>query len=332
MPSIQQVYADEFLSNYAWGIITQPDGEFVSGAFAPITPVPKPSGKYRKFNENSRAEMERDKALVRAVHSEVSTSDFAWSEDNYNCEEYAHGTHLSPKELAAADQRPLFEMAKTRYVINVVRQKHEIAFANAFFTTGVWGEDVAFGGAGQPVVWSDYQQSDPIGLALKLRESRKKAGGRYPNRGLCGAAVARALQNHPAIKNVMSVASDRIVPMSLVAKLFGLDSIVVAGATKTTSVEGAASPTFDFIFGRSLLMAYMAANGEPDGLDASAARIFSWTEGATGAPNPQMMVPVERIPRPLNNDERIQASMNWGHKVTGASLGVFLSNCVSADF
>lgn len=333
---INQVYTDQFLSDYAFGILGNEDGEYVSGRFAPLTPVPKPSGKYRIFDSASRAQFETAKALVRAPHEEVSTSDFDWSEDNYNCEEYAHGTHIAPEEVGAADQRALFEMAKTKYVLQVIRQKHEIAFAAKFFVTGVWGAtagstDVSFGGASQPVVFNDFVNSDPIGLIMKAAEDMRKAGGRWPNVLLIGPAVRRAFANHPQIKNVIGVTSERIVTMDLVARAFGLERIVVAGATKTTSVDAAATAAFDFIYGRSMLLAYVAPNGQPDGLDASACRIFSYNETAAG-PTGDLLVPIQRIPRPLNGDERIQGKMNWGHKVTGPQLGTFFNGAVESTF
>jgi hypothetical protein len=330
-----QVYTDAFLSNFAFGLLGNPDEDYVSGKFVPITPVPKPSGLYRIFDQNSRAQFERPKAVVRAPHAEVGTSDFDWSQDNYNTEQYAHGTHLAPEELQASDQRVIFQKAKTRYVMQVIRQKHEIAFANAFFKAGVWGAagstDVTFDGTTIPY-FSDFTMSDPIAYIAKERESMRITGGRWPNRLLVGPAVARALRTHPAILNSLSLSSDRVASIDVVARLLDLDSITVAGATKTTSVELAANPTFDFIFGRSMLLAYMSKNGEPDGLDASAARIFSWNGGNVGAPNENLIIPIQVIPRPLNEDERIQGKLNWGHKITGPYLAKFYSGVVAPTY
>lgn len=331
---INQVYVDQFLSTYAFGLMGNPDEDYVSGKFAPITPVPKPSGLYRVFDQNSRAQFEAAKAVIRAPHQEVGTSDFDWSQDNYVTEEYAHGTHLAPEELQAADQRVLFEKAKVKYVMQVIRQKHEIAFAQSFFKAGVWGNagstDVLFDGTTIPY-FSDYTASDPVAYIAKEQEAMRILGGRWPKHLLAGPAVARALRTHPAILNALSLSSDRIASIDVVARVLGLDSITIAGATKTTSAELAANPTFDFIFGRNMLLAYMAPNGQPDGLDVSAARIFSYNGTAEG-PNQNLIIPIQRIPRPLNNDERIQGKLNWGHKITGKFLGKFYQDVVPATF
>lgn len=335
---LNQVYYDQFLSDYAFGVLGNPEEDYVSGKFVPLTPVGKPSGKYRVFDQKTRAQMETAKALVRAPHEEVSTSDFDWASDNYNTEEYAHGTHLAPEELAAADQRAFLEMAKVRYVMSVVRQKHEIKFCDSYFKAGVWGSagstDLTFGTAANPV-FDDYTASDPIAQIAKIREDGRKTSGKWFNRALIGPAVWRAIMNHPAIKNVMAVTSNRIPTTALVAQILGLESITVAGATKATSVEGAAASaaTFDFIFGRHMLIGYFAQNNQPEGVDASAARIFSFNgQNGAGAPNQSLLFPIERIPRPLNGDERIQTKANWGHKITGPYLAVFCSGVVSASF
>lgn len=323
MPAPQSIHVDRALSDYAWGVMQDPT-EFVSGGFAPITPVDHMSDKYYVLPSEPFL---RGDAQIRKAHQESVGSDFELSTDNYNCERYAWHTHLSEDDLNNADNPRLIEEAKVRFVVDNIRLMHEVAFCTSYFKTGVWGTDLVAGT--DFTAWSSFGTSDPIKDVETGKRKIKVDGGAPANAILIGYDGWRALKQHPAILNRIGGASNRIVTRELVAALFEVDRIVVAGARKSTNTPGQTA-AYDFVFGRNMLLTHMAPNNSNQQIDSSAARIFTWR--GTNGPNDGLPVPIARIPRPLNRDVRIEGEINFAHKVTGSKLGVFYSNVVSSTF
>jgi hypothetical protein len=107
------------------------------------------------------------------------------------------------------------------------------------------------------------------------------------------------------------------------AQLFEVDRVVVMGAIQTTSNEGAASPTFDFIGGKHALLAYAAP--APGLMVASAGYTFNWT-GLPGASATGWRIKKYRWEKIASDILEIEQAYAYG--LASTALGYFFSAVV----
>lgn len=325
MPTMQDVHIDAALSDFAFGVL-QDNKNHVAGGFFPIEPVDQLSNKYYTLPRNL---FSRGDARARKGNEESAGFDFDLSTDNYNCIPYGMHTDVDLRKLANADNRRLYEQAATRLVVDNLLLTHEIAWAADFFATSKWGTDytgVASAPTGnQFLQWNDAN-SDPEKDVDKASRGIIVNGGRKPNKMLVGYDVFLALKKHPKFVDRIKYTSSDPVTAQLIAKLLGLDALIVAMSTKATNAVGAAE-TYDFVHGKAALLAHVSESGDGE-LVPSAGRIFAWNEVNPGSLKSRTIA-VSRIPKPLHKAERYEAEVNWGHKVTGSQLGAFFATAVA---
>jgi hypothetical protein len=326
MPTMPQVHLDQALSDFAYGVL-QDSSEHVAGGFMPITEVDHLSNLYHVMPRNPFV---RGDAQPRGALQEAPSFEFELSKDNYNCTPYSRGADIDSFKLDNADPMPrrLMEQGATAIATENLLLTHEIAWSNQFFNTGVWGRDLV-GVAGAPAAnqfrkWSDAN-SDPEKDIDDARTWIRLNGGLWPNRLLLGVNVWMSLKRHPKIVDRIKYTSRESITPTLVAGLFGLDRIVVAGAAKATNAVGQAE-SYDWVHGDKALLAFCGENGTGD-LMPSAGRVFTW-RGANPGAITSRTIAVERIPMPLKKGWRYEATANWDNKRTGQNLGFFFDSAI----
>lgn len=323
MPTGQSLHVqaiDPALTMYAEGVAPEISQKYIAGGACPIMPTAMKSNKYRTF---PRSPFIRGVAAPRRPHTKSAEISFEWSTDNYSTENYSTSFLLSQEEIDDSDNPELLQQLATSIVVNGLLVRQELAFAAKFMTTSVWGTDKT--GVTDFPQWDDFTNSDPVANVLAWARIVDVNGGLKPNTMIVGPDVHRALKQHPAIINRMSVTGLRVATEEILAQLFEVDKYFVAGAKKVTSAEGIAeaSATFDYIYGKTLLLAYMGKSGPEIG--PSAARIFTWQKANAGAPSANGIgsIPIKRIVREETNDFKLEGSINFDQKVTSSKLAVF---------
>jgi hypothetical protein len=327
MPTMQQVHLDAALSDFGYGVL-QDSSEHVAGGFFPITEVDQLSNKYHVLPRNPFV---RGDARLSTPLSEAPTFNFELSSDNYNCEIRRQGADVDQYKLQNADTvaRRLYEEGATRIAVDNLLLTHEIEWAAKFFVAAVWGKTVtgvaAAPGANQFLQWNDAN-SDPEKDIDDGRVSVKLNGGLWPNRLLVGAEAWIALKRHPKIVDRVKHTSAEAITPAIVARLFGLERIVVAGAAKATNAVGQAE-AYAFVHGKKALLAYCGENGVGD-MMPSAGRVFAW-RGLNPGAIASRILGVERLEMPLKKGVRYEAAMSWDNKMTGQQLGYFFETAVA---
>ena len=310
------LHLNQYLTNLSIAYMQDAD-QFVAGKVFPSVRTNKQTNKYTIL---SRADWNRSEMKPRAPTTEAVYAQWGRSSDFYDCEEFALGTLVSDQDKANADDpiRPTEDAA--RYLAHQVLLHRERKWADAYFKAGVWGVEVT---GGTEVSRFSDPAGDPIKDIKKLMRDQLKATGFKPNKLILGQKSADELLEHPdIIERVLYAPVDGLARAELpeLARLFGLDSVMVVGAIQNTAAEGAAEAS-DFILDEEdALLVYAPANAGDK--IATAGTVFEWT-GVT----PELQsTGIFEIREPKKRADHYEVNDNCDMKVTGADLGVYMIN------
>tara|TARA_R110002110_G_scaffold229889_1_gene445470 strand:+ start:542 stop:1492 length:951 start_codon:yes stop_codon:yes gene_type:complete len=310
-----EVHVDSALSAVSIAY-SQDATSFVSSSVFPTVSVQHLSDKYHVFD---KAQWLRSEAGLRASGSPTRGGNFTMSTGTYTCAEY--GFHMDVDDTVArnADAGVDILTSATHYVTEKLLQKRDQVFAAAAFTTGVWtgsttGTDIGIG-TGITTAWS-ASGGTPIKDIADQQAAVHAKTGRKPSTMLIGKDVYAALKDSDDILDRVKYTERGVVTTDLLAALFDVDEVVVAGSIVNSALEGAAgvyAPVFD---ADDALLIYKPAN--PGLLTPSAGYMFQFDDLRT-----------LRYRMDANHSERIETLAAFDFKVTGADLGVFFNECVA---
>lgn len=314
-PTNYDVHYDQLLTNISTAYI-QDQARFIATKVAPIVGVDKQSNKYPVYSQN---EWFQDDAQIRGDNEESGGSGYTLSNDSYYCDVWAHHKDIGDKTRANADPVYNLDREATEFTTQKMLLRMENQWVDDYFKIGIWGTDLT-GGVGF-TVFSDYANSDPIGVVTTGSETVEGNTGYQPNTLVLGLQVYNKLKNHPDFVDRIKYTSSDAVTTQLMAKLFEVDNIYIARAIKATNVKGATA-AYDWIFGKHALLMYVAPR--PGLMTPSAMYTFTWNYApVSGA------VPIARYRMDLRKADRIEAEAAWDNKVVGKPLGYMLLGAVA---
>lgn len=317
-PNVGDLHVDVLLTMLSIAYMNEPDAYIADEAF-PVIPVPKQSNKIAKYNKDFWF---RDEAKLRAPGTETYGSGFAVdTSDTYFAENYGFHDDI-PDELRANYDQPFDpDNDATALVTEKLKLKREVAFATDFFKISVWtatGSDKDFSSAGN-FQWNDYSNSDPIGDIETAREGVYSTTGRDPNKLILGRAVWAKLKHHPDLIERIKYTQKAILTVDLVASLLEIERLMVGKAIKAAAVEGQATQTYSYIFGKHFLLMFTPAN--PGIRIPSAGYTFHWSKfGGISY--------IRRIRNDMAQYDRIEGHTFFDQKSIGTDLGYFGTNVV----
>jgi hypothetical protein len=311
---------------------TQSTDVFIATKVFPSVPVQKQSDLYWKY---SKSDFRRTDVERRAPSTESPGTGWNVTTDTYFTHVYAVHKDIDDQLRANADSVFSLDKEATEFVTMQLLLKRDIDWAARYFKTGVWGTDLA-GVTGTPSTNEfkrfDDAASDPISLFSELQTNFvQQNAGRKANTLVLGAHVINALKNHPDILDRIKYTQKGIVTEDLLASLLGVDKILVALATQTTTERGLdaksqdAAATYDFIAdSKSALLVHTPAS--PGLMTPAAGYTFTWS-GYLGGNATGTRIKRFRM-EPIASD-RIEGEATYDMKVTGSDLGLFMHNVVS---
>ena len=322
-PNVNSVHVDSILTNISVAYLQKAEN-FIADKVFPVVPVDKKSDKYFVYTKN---DWFRDEAQRRADGTESAGSGYNLTTGTYSADVFAFHKDVGDQTVANADAplNPLREA--TEFVTNRMLLRKELQFVNDFFTTGVWGSDVA-GVAGSPSSgetkqWSDYTSSDPINDIEEAKSDVLSTTGLEPNTLVLGYEVFRQLKNHPDLVDRIKYTSSQTITEDMLARMFDIDRVLVAKAVRATNKEGA-TDAYGFAYGKAALLAHVAPS--PGLLTPSAGYTFSWT-GVSGGIGSTIGVSSFRMES--LKAERVEAEMAFDNKVISSDLGYFWNTIVA---
>lgn len=306
-----EVHVDQALTNVSIAY-AQEANSFVSQRVFPTVPVQHLSNKYHVFDKGNWL---RSEAGIRGAGSPTRGGNFTMSTGTYSCLEYGFHMDVDDTVVRNADAGVDILTSTTQYVTEKLMQKRDQVFAAAAFTTSVWtgsttGNDITPG-----TLWS-ASGGTPIKDIADQQAAVHAKTGRKPNCLLLGKDVMAALKDSEDVLDRVKYTQRGIVTEDLLAALFGVDEVIVAGSIVNVNAEGA-TPSYAPVFDADdALLFYKPAN--PGLMTPSAGYMFQFQDMRT-----------LRYRIDQNHSERIETLAAFDFKVTGADLGVFFNECVA---
>lgn len=322
-PTQYSVHIDAILTNISVAYIQQAEN-FVATKVFPIVPVDKQSNKYFKYTKN---DWFRDEAQVRADATESAGGGYNLSTDSYSAQVWAFHKDIGDQTRANADTPINLDREATEFVTMRLMLRQELDFQSKFFTTGVWGTD-ATGVAGTPSAgefkqWSDFANSDPLEDIEAAKEYILQTTGFMPNTLVLGYQVFRKLKNHPDLVDRIKYTTSNVITEDMIAKMFGVDRVLVTRSVKATNNEGA-TQAYAFVHGKAAMLCYSAPSAGL--LQPSAGYTFAWTGVSSGL---GQTIGTSRFRMESLKSDRIEAEAAWDNKVVASDLGYFFATCVA---
>jgi hypothetical protein len=317
-PTKTQVHIDRPLTDYTIAQF-QSLTDFVATSVVPSLPVDKQSNKYFKYRSGDFA---RDAAALRAAGAESVGTGFNLSDESYSCDKYALHVDFDYDTLANADEPLRLEEDAVRLLTHSMAIRREAMFAAAAWRHDVWASGLTANATNQ---WSSYASSDPIIMLDQAKRDVRRKLFREPNTLILGEDAFLALKEHPDLVGRIVYTKSDILDNAEMARLLGVERLVVAKALVNGASEGKADSVSNMLSAKNALLVYLP---ETVGLmNASGIVAFDWT-GAAHLPRPQGFV-ARRFEMEERLSRRIEVEMTTDIKVVNPEAGFFFNEIVA---
>jgi len=322
-PTPGQVHVDRLLSNLSIAFIQGLD-QFIANKIYPVVPVEKRSDLFRVYPKD---DWFRDEAKKRAPGTESAGGGYDVSTDSYFCETYAFHKDIDDQTRDNSDADLNLDRDTTQFVTTKMLLKREKVWVTKNFQPGVWGTTTtgvaAAPGAGQVLRWDDAN-SDPRANVKAARRQILATTGYKPNTLVVHYDVMDALIDHPDFIERIKYTSRESINEDALAKIFGVDRVLVAGAIENSAKEGVSPAVIDFVYGKHAWLGYVAPS--PSLMAPSAGYTFSWKHAPL---NNNMGVQIKRFRMEHIESERIEGQIAFDDKIVSTELGYFFESIVA---
>jgi hypothetical protein len=250
----QLLHIDQMLTEISVGF-DNPD-TFTATMLAPAVKVTKDSDRYYVQTREVWGRATDDLRSPGARANELPP--MTLSRDTYFLEEHALKGVVPIEEQPGPDgnaDAPIDSLADTtEQVTNTILLNRELAIVTMATTTTNYNSSntTTLSGTSQ---WSDYTNSDPIGVMKTARQRIHDLIFADPNTIIMGYQVAAKLEDHTKLIARYQALSARLTDEQIAA-LLGVPRYVRAGKGKLTNVYGQAE-TYDYLWGKDVVLAYV---------------------------------------------------------------------------
>jgi hypothetical protein len=302
--------------------------DFVAARVFPNIPVSKQSDRYYVYD---RGEFNRDEMEERAPATESAGGGYKLDNTpTYYAKKYSFHHDIPDEVRANADAALNVDRDGVTYVTQKALLKRETLFASTYFSTGVWGNEVAGVSASpsgaQVLQWNDAN-SNPIEDVRTSKRVIRQSTGFEPNKMVLSREVYDKLVDHPDIidrvKYGQTAGRPAMAGVDALKALFEIEDILVMNAIVNTAKEGQTA-AHSFIGGKHAMLCHSAST--PGLLTPSAGYTFSWT-GLMG--NGVQGNRIKTLRLDLKDADRIEIDMCFDMRRVAGELGYFFSGIVA---
>lgn len=312
-PTAGSVHVNGLLTDISVAFV-QSSTKYVADRVFPAVSVMKQTDLYATYD---RGDFLRDEVQRRADGAPAVRIGYRVGTDSYVADEWAAAHAIGDQMRANADSPFSPEQDAVKFLTQKMLIKRDVEFVSKFMGTGIWGVDSS--GGSDFTQWSNAA-STPIEDIHDACFDVEAATGFLPNKLVIGRQVWYDLKNHPDIVDRVKYTSGAPIDTQIVARLFGLDEILVAGAIQNTAAEGV-THAGSHIVGDDALLVYSPPS--PGLLQPAAGYTFVWS-GLLGS-NMGQVVEQYRDEDAISDIIRIRSA--YAQKVVSSALGVFFNNC-----
>lgn len=219
---------------------------------------------------------------------------------------------------------------QTKAIAEQANIHQDIAFAKAFFRSGVWanewsGVDSTTTGDKEFIKWSN-DNSDPMTFVADRCLEIEEKTGRRPNRMAIGANVMQHLRKHPLILERVvhggTSANPAQITKNALQSLFEMEHMTVMSSIYNKAKLGNEADVTWIADPNAILLTY--APNTPSLQEPSAGYIFQWDMLGDG----QIMPIFQYKGEPGTHSEFIEGLMAYDMKKTADDLAVFCTGVV----
>jgi len=220
---------------------------FVADALFPIVPVQKEAGKVPKFGKEAFKTYRTERA-IGADPNRISPEGRGLVE--FQCTEHAIEYPVDHREA----EEDIFDAQQyaTDVIMEVIFLRREKACADLAQDPNNYpaGNKIVLSGTSQ---FTDYSNSDPIGVIDDAKAAIRAAIGREPNTMLMGYSTYQALKHHPQLLDRIKYSMKGIVTSQLMQDIFEIEKIVVG-----KSLYAAETGEFYDLWQDNIILAYVS--------------------------------------------------------------------------
>lgn len=252
MPLIENIHTDAVLTNISVAITNGKN--LVAPQVWPVVPVKKDSDIFYVYDQsNLRVDETRwaPKTTAKEISWNVST-------DTYKTERHALQELVEDDEKQNQDS-PIDVMADSaailaeKLMIRREKRLYDLLNASSTYDSGAI-VNVASGNR-----WDDFTSasSDPTEDVATARSTIFGKIGMSPNTMVLPRQVYEAVREHPTVLDRIKYTQVGVITPQLLATLFDIQNVIVAGGIENTAKEGQAA-SLSSIWGKQVYIGYVA--------------------------------------------------------------------------
>lgn len=285
--------------------------EFAGRALFPTFFTNEQAAQYYVFDRENALNIPTD--IQRAPGTAYKRSVMKLSDDSFSCKEYGHEEPVDDVEKAKYASALDADRASVARSTNIIMVNHEIRCYNLATGAGVTSSS--------PSTKWDQASADPIGDVDAAREVIHDSCGMDANTMIISRDVFNVLKELDVIVDKIKYTQKGIVTADLLAPIFNVEKVIVAGVVRNSAAEGqTVSPAK--IWGDSVVLAHV--NSAQDLKAPNFGRTFNWVK-MSGRDGVQVKTYRDE---PINSDVH-RAAQYCDEKLVGAECGYHLSNVLS---
>lgn len=248
-PALQDIRYDPILSNIS---VAYQNEEYVAEKILPVVKVARSSGKYFSYDT---AKFRRVISL-RGMGAETKEVEYGLSQSTAFLVKEHTLKEIVPDELVEQAVKPLDPMMDASENVTerlLVEKKYDLAVYMQSTTNLT--NNTTLSGTDQ---WSDYANSDPIGDVKDGKAAIHALIFKEPNTLVLGKQVYDKLVDHPNIIDRIKYSALGVATPDLLARIFDVKSVIIAGAGYESATEGQDS-SMAYIWGKYAWLLYIAS-------------------------------------------------------------------------
>jgi len=319
LPTYSDVHVNVPLTNIAESWLVRED-QYIATRVFPVVPVQQASGKVVRYCRKDFFNAEIVRPRAPGAKSQ-GTGFHVDTDTTYNCMNYAHRWELPDRIRQAATSPINLERTGVGIIMQRLKLKMEILFAQAAFQTGIWGSQVTVG-----LPWNNANAT-PITDVRDAKLRMALATGFEPNTLVVNTQVFEYLRTHPTITAVYrnNAEPQPNLSASQVAAVLDIERLLVGRAVYDAGpMQGQWEG--NFVFGNHALLCYTTS--APSLQEPSAGYVLGYVGGSSSGT--VVKISQYRGEEDTNKDIFV-GEFDIDTKVVEPDLGVFFPNVISGD-
>jgi len=309
MPSNQQIHRDRPLENIS---VAYKSDRLIADKLAPRVSVVHESDTYFVYAKDSLTLPQ----TIRANGASANEASWNISTSSYVLNQHALKGLVTDRDRSNADEPIRLDIDITEYLVEKILMRKEIDLANIVTTAANWANATSLSST---LAWNQNTTlSNPIAFVDSACSVVAAQSGKIPNTVVLNDPTFRAAKEHISIVDRIKYTSPDSVTDQILAKLFNVQQVLVAGGIQNTGQEGQAD-SMGWIWTDMAFVAYIEQN---PGLRKPSA-LYQFTKTEFGNP-----YKVKRWREEEREGDFIEVSSLFQNKVVASDCAYIIVNTV----